>query len=84
MTLLVVQWPFAAFLMSPAARNRFFGTHYFAFGDFFQNPGDKYRFFPLEDSLAEFCIGMVLAIFLAVLSVRAGMALGAMLGRLRR
>jgi hypothetical protein len=83
-TLLAVQWPFAAFLMSSAARNRFFGAEYFAFANSFQNAGDKYRFFPLEDSLAEFWTGMVLALLLAVLSVRAGMALGAMLGRLRR
>ena len=31
-TFLAVQWPFADFLMSPAARNWFFGTTYLDYG----------------------------------------------------
>lgn len=32
MALVAVEWPFASFLMSPAARNRFFGTMYLFYG----------------------------------------------------
>ena len=66
------------------ARNRFFGAQYIGYGYFFRNPGDQDRFFPDEKSLAEFWTGMVLALCFAVVSARAGMALGARLARLRR
>ena len=31
MVLVACEWPFADFLMSPASRNRFFGTGYFGY-----------------------------------------------------
>jgi hypothetical protein len=51
-TLAAVQWPFAYFLMSPAARNWLIGAKYFAY---FQRPGSlypSYRFIPTENGLA--------------------------------
>ena len=43
-----VQWPFANFLMSPGARNWFFGTHYFGY---YMPPNSmlrRYLFAPVE------------------------------------
>jgi hypothetical protein len=82
--LVVVQWPFASLLMLPAARNWFFGTHYFPYFSAWPDPEWPFRFHPIENSLSEFCAGMALALCLAILSVRIGMAIGGRLARLRR
>jgi len=83
-TFLAVQWPFASFLMSPAARNWFFGTHYLDYGI----PSTSYYvrnlFFPLERTPAEFWTGMAIALVAAVLSTRLGLAWGSWMQRIRR
>jgi hypothetical protein len=61
--LAAVQWPFAYFLMSPAARNWLIGAKYFAY---FQRPGSlyvSYRFLPTETGWTLFQeLGLALAI----------------------
>jgi hypothetical protein len=79
-----VQWPFASFLMSPAARNRFFGAIYF---DYNLHPSSKYvryLFSQTERSAGEFRMEMGLAALFAILTTRIGMAWGDWMQRIRR
>jgi len=79
-TLAAVQWPFATFLMSPAARNWFFGTKYFGYNTSPLSYYAQYRFFPPE-TLAEFWREAALALLLSFLLTRLGFFYG---DRLRR
>jgi hypothetical protein len=79
-----VQWPFASFLMTPAARNRFFGAIYF---DYNLNPASSYVrhvFFATEQSRAEFWTEMGLAAVFAMVTTRVGLAWGDWMQRIRR
>ena len=79
-----VQWPFATFLNSPAARNPFFGAMYF---DYNLPPTSFYvrsLFFQTELTPAAFWFEMSLAAVLAILSARIGMAWGDWMQRIRR
>ena len=79
-----VQWPFANFLMSPAAHNRIFGVHYMPY---FVPPASDYaRFFfsVVEQSAAQFWLRMALAAVIAVLSARAGLSWASWMRTLRR
>lgn len=76
-----VQWPFAEFLMTPASRNWFFGTHYFGY---YVHPNSyTYRniFIPTE---ATFWRGMSIALVMAILSARAGLGWGDWMRKIRR
>jgi hypothetical protein len=78
------EWPFASFLQSPAARNRLFAGNEFAF---FQAEGSlplRHLFYPTENTPAGFWSGMALALGLAVLSTRLGLAVARWLGGVRR
>ncbi|MBV9498336.1 MAG: hypothetical protein JO138_03075, partial [Acidobacteriaceae bacterium] len=81
--LLAVEWPFAAFLMSPAARNRFFGSMYLWYG----LPPTSYMarnlFWPFETS-AEFWRGIALALVLCGLAVRWGLSRGEWMRSIQR
>ncbi len=71
--LLAVQWPFGDFLMSPLARNWFFGQNSWYFGN---DPNWEYRFqFPPWElqSLPDFALGILTAIGIAFLSARVGL-----------
>lgn len=83
-TLLAVQWPFADFLLSPAARNWFFGSHYLPY--FAPPESDTARsvFSQIETTSAEFWTRMALALVAAVLSTRLGLAWGDWMRRIRR
>jgi hypothetical protein len=83
-TFLAVQWPFADFLMSPASRNWFFGTHYFPF--FLPPTSDWARnvFTPIDDTVAMFWWRMAFALFGAIAATRTGIAWGEWMHRLRR
>jgi hypothetical protein len=70
----IVQWPFANFLMTPLARNRVFGTAYFDYGTRAQSLYARYVFLP-EAAPAQFWRGMFIA--LAVSSVMAWIGLRA-------
>ncbi len=81
--LLAVEWPFANFLMSPAARNWFFGTKYFWYG---LPPGSysaRYLFYTPE-TLLVFWRGIGIAILAAVVATRVGLSRGEWLQKVQR
>lgn len=70
-----VQWPFARFLLSPAANNRFFGSIYFAYMEPSFIP-DRMRVFGYTEHGLTLAIGLAMAALYAAISVRLGIALG--------
>jgi hypothetical protein len=80
---IAVQWPFAIFLMSPLARNRFFGAGYW---DFFTLPSSPYaRFqFIAPETPRQFAIGMMIAALISWLMSYVGLHLGRVLQRVNR
>jgi hypothetical protein len=71
--LLAAQWPFGDFLMSPLARNWFFGQDSLYFGN---DPNWEYRFkFPPWElqSLPDFALGIGVAVGIGFLSARVGL-----------
>jgi hypothetical protein len=79
-----VQWPFAEFLQSPAARNWFFGSHYMGFFVPAQSDMARYVFSAIETSPAQFWSRMGWAAVAMVLSARAGLGLGNWMQRIQR
>jgi hypothetical protein len=82
--LIAVQWPFAGFLMSPASRNWFFGTHYHPY---FAPPSwasVRNVFLPAEQTPAEFWLRMAMALAGATVMMRLGFTWGEWMRRLRR
>jgi hypothetical protein len=81
--LLAVQWPFGDFMISPLARNWFFGMNYFGY---FMRPQDYHFVWQFEPAATRglFWLGLLIALTTATLSTRIGLALGGMLRRLRR
>ena len=78
-----VQWPFASFLMSPAARNWFFGAKYF---EYFALPNSLYRrylFLPTEPGTA-FWKEVAWSVATAILTARIGLLTGDWMRRIRR
>jgi hypothetical protein len=81
-TFAAVQWPFAVFLNSPAARNPFFGTIYFAYN---VNPLSlyaRYQFAP--EPAPDFWKNAALALAIAFVSILIGLAYGDRLRRIKR
>lgn len=83
-TFVAVEWPFAGFLMSPASRNWFFGTHYFPYFSKPTSYGVRNLFYPWEKDRLEFWMGMSEAMAIAILSTRLGLAWGDWMRRIRR
>jgi hypothetical protein len=81
---MAVQWPFANFLQSPAARNWFFGTDYFPFFVPLDDTWVRHTFASVESSASEFWWTMALAVAIAMLSARAGQSMGDWMRRVRR
>ncbi len=81
--LAAVQWPFADFLMSPAARNWFFGTKYFAYFQPATSRYVRYVFLPLEHG-RDLWQELILAVTLAAAATWIGLAGGDWMRRLRR
>jgi hypothetical protein len=86
LTLLAVQWPFANFLMSDAAKNWFFGTNHFGY---YVHPNSYLRrglFFTPDNEkvLAGFLMVLSQALLAAVLSTRLGLGLGNWMRAVRR
>jgi hypothetical protein len=79
--LAAVQWPFAGFLMSPASRNWFFGTHIFGYYTHPQSYLFRNEFLPTEP---DFWRGMAIAAGLAMLSARLGLGWGDWMRKIRR
>jgi hypothetical protein len=77
-----VQWPFAVFLNSPAARNWFFGTIYFGYNTNPLGRLARYQFAP--ELPADTWREAALAFAIAFVSIRIGLAYGDRLRRIRR
>jgi hypothetical protein len=82
-TFLVVQWPFANFLMSPAARNWFFGTTYVDYGTPSTSLYARFEFVPPEPA-AVFLRGLIAAAIIACAMAYAGLLAGRAMHRVRR
>jgi hypothetical protein len=81
--LLAVEWPFADFLMSPASRNRFFGTMYMWYGLPPTSFSARYLFF-IRETAAQFWQGIALAVVVAGCAIRFGLGRGEWMRRLQR
>jgi hypothetical protein len=83
-SLLVVQWPFANFLMTPLARNWLFGTHYFDYGTPPRSDYAHYLFFRGDASAAQFWRGMLIALVVSCAMTWIGLRVGRTMQRVRR
>ncbi len=81
--LVAAEWPFASFLMSPASRNRFFGTGYLWYGLPPASHSARYLFLTTETA-AHFWRGMLLALVFGTLAFRFGLSRGEWLQRIKR
>ncbi len=84
LSFIAVQWPFAKFLMSPAARNWFFGMAYFAYFDPAGLLYDPYKFQIAEKTRGEFWATMAAALVISIIAARLGLAWGDWMRRMRR
>jgi hypothetical protein len=82
--LIAVEWPFATFLMSPAARNRFFSTVDFPYFALPTSPTVRHVFVHWERTSGEFWLNMGLAFLAAVASMWVGIYWGNWLKKVRR
>ncbi|HEV7519520.1 MAG TPA: hypothetical protein VGP89_00360 [Candidatus Angelobacter sp.] len=82
--LIVVQWPFATFLMSPMARNRFFSTTDFPYFALPTSPTVNHLFVRWEQTPLEFWRNMGLGFLFSVMSMWAGIYWGGWLKKVRR
>jgi hypothetical protein len=80
--LVAAQWPFATFLMSPASRNRVFGTHYLPYfvPPHFLVARGEFRSEELEATI----IGLGLAVLAAVITSGLGLVAGDAMRKVRR
>jgi hypothetical protein len=83
LSFVAVQWPFASFLMSPHAANRFFGT---AYVDYMMPSWaeDVRRQFLNPEHGAELWKGLAMAMLYAAISAWLGLALGRWMKRIQR
>jgi hypothetical protein len=82
--MLIVQWPFAYFLVSPLARNRIFGMNYFPY---MMRPSEYHQaweFVVYEKTRLAFWTGMGVAFIASIISARLGLAWGDWMRRVRR
>jgi hypothetical protein len=80
--LLAAQWPFADLLMSPLARNWFFGSKYFGYNYPPTSYYARYLFYPEQPGV--FPKEMAIALLAAILTTRLGLAWGTWMQRIRR
>ncbi len=81
---IAAQWPFANFLMSPAARNRIFGTIYFGYSDPANLLYDPYTFANLDHTRAGLTQGLLEAVFVSIIFCSIGLALGNWMRKVQR
>jgi hypothetical protein len=79
----LVEWPFAEFLLTPMARNWFFGSHYLMYSVRPESSSARHVFAQLENT-AGFWSGMAIAVLSAILSSRVGLVWGAWMSRVTR
>src|SRR4029077_15224523 len=84
LSFVAAQWPFASFLMTPAARNWFFGMAYFAYFDPANFLYDPYKFQIAEKTPGQFWGWMAAAVVVSVITARLGFSWGDWMRRLRR
>ena len=85
MTILIaVEWPFATFLMSPAARNPFFATIDFPYFALPSSPTVRHIFVPWERSPKEFWRNMGIGFLFSIASMWIGIFWGGWLQKVRR
>jgi hypothetical protein len=82
-TFVAVQWPFANFLMSPLARNWFFGTTYLDYGTPSTSLYARFQFIPPAPS-ARFWTLMAVALMTACLMTYVGLHIGRAMQRVKR
>lgn len=82
--LVAVEWPFATFLNSPAARNWFFAPNNFPYFAAPESASVRYVFRRMDNSAAEFWRNMGLAFLSSVVSMWLGIVFGNWLRRVRR
>jgi hypothetical protein len=82
--LLAAQWPFADFLLSPHSRNWIFATHEFPYFAPSTSASVRHQFYPWDASAAAFARGLALAVVIATMSARLGLAWGGWMSRVRR
>jgi len=78
-----VQWPFANFLASPAARNWFFGSHYFGYYVPAGSLWARFGFVPTEHGAA-FWREAAIALLTATITTSLGLGWGKWMRRIRR
>jgi hypothetical protein len=78
-----VQWPFANFLMSPLARNWFFGTTYMDFSTPATSLYARFEFVPPEP-LGQLGRGMLIALVTSCVMTYAGLHVGRAMQRVKR
>jgi hypothetical protein len=83
LTFVAVQWPFANFLMTPLARNRFFGTAYMDFSTPAQSLYARYLF-ANESTPVQFWRGMLVAAFISCLTMWVAFHAGRAMQKVRR
>ena len=84
LALIAVQWPFASFLMTPLARNWFFGTGYMDFSTPVGSYYATYEFFPHEPTPMQFWRGMIIAAVITCLMTWIGLRAGRAMQKVRR
>jgi hypothetical protein len=83
-TLILVQWPFATFLMTPAARNWFFGTAYMDFSTPARSFYAQFQFAPRDLSTTQFGRRMLIALAITYVMAWIGLHAGRAMQRVRR
>ena len=83
LTFIVTQWPFAEFLMTPLARNWFFGTEYMDYGT---PPDSRYaqNLFYASEPGPQFWRGMLVAGLISCVMMYLGMHAGRVMTRVKR
>ena len=79
-----VQWPFANFLMTPPARNWFFGTHYFDYGTPPRSAYARFIFAQRDATALQFWRGMGLAALSSCVMTWIGLHVGRAMQGVRR
>jgi ABC-type spermidine/putrescine transport system permease subunit II len=80
--MLLAQWWWAEFLLTPHARNFVFGADQW---DYYIKPGDwRYEFWTEEGGLLEMARGLAIATVTAIVSARLGLWIGRGMARVQR
>jgi hypothetical protein len=82
-TFIAVQWPFANFLMTPLARNRFFGTAYMDYSTPPQSIYARYEFL-YNESTPQFWRRMLVAALISFLTMWVALHAGRAMQKVRR